>query len=74
MESTSENNPETAGSRKDLSHYSGAQQKMEGVHLVESRKGSRDWELFAEVAEGYEGKGAWELKKCQSSFLQWRGC
>lgn len=41
-----------------------AEQKMEGVHLVESQKaGGRDWELFAEAAEGYQGKGTWELKK-----------
>lgn len=43
-------------------NQSGAEKKMEGVHLVESKSGTRDWELFAESAEGYEGQGAWELK------------
>lgn len=46
----------------------GAKQKMEGVHLVESRQGARDWELFAETAEGYEGKGAWELQHVKVLF------
>ncbi|MFN7262322.1 MAG: LPS export ABC transporter periplasmic protein LptC [Pseudobdellovibrionaceae bacterium] len=45
-----------------------AQQKMKGVHLVESNSGERDWELFAEVAEGYEGKGSWLLKNVRVLF------
>jgi LPS export ABC transporter protein LptC len=39
----------------------GAQQKMQGVHLVESQKGARDWELFADQAEGFEGQGSWDI-------------
>ncbi|MCB0369740.1 MAG: hypothetical protein KDD45_09955, partial [Bdellovibrionales bacterium] len=34
-----------------------AEQKMDGVHLVEAQKGNRDWELFAEKARGYQGTG-----------------
>ena len=44
------------------------QQKMQGVHLVESRKGSRDWELFAGSAENSKGRGAWQLQKMKILF------
>jgi LPS export ABC transporter protein LptC/lipopolysaccharide transport protein LptA len=46
----------------------GAEQKMQGVHLVESSSGSRDWELFAKSAEGYNGKGIWELTDVKVNF------
>jgi LPS export ABC transporter protein LptC len=45
-----------------------AQQKMQGVHLVESQSGVRDWELFSESAEGQQGQGKWELKKVKVNF------
>ncbi len=41
---------------------------MEGVHYVESRSGNRDWELFAETAEGSEGSGEWDLKNVKVFF------
>ncbi len=44
------------------------QQKMQGVHLVESRKGARDWELFSEAAENSKGVGAWNLNKVRVLF------
>ncbi len=43
-------------------------QKMEGVHLVESQKGSRDWELYAENAIGTEDQGSWDLKKVKVHY------
>ncbi|MEK6773857.1 MAG: LPS export ABC transporter periplasmic protein LptC [Bdellovibrionota bacterium] len=46
----------------------GPQQKMEGVHLVESQKGSRDWELFAEKAIGTQDQGTWNLKKVKVQY------
>lgn len=45
-----------------------AEQKMDGVHLVEAQKGSRDWELFAEKARGYQGQGDWFLNKVKVQF------
>ena len=45
-----------------------AEQKMAGVHLVESQKGTRDWELFAKDAEGTQGNGAWLLKTVKVQF------
>jgi LPS export ABC transporter protein LptC len=45
-----------------------AEQKMDGVHLVEAQKGNRDWELFAEKARGYQGEGDWFLKKVKVQF------
>ncbi len=44
------------------------QQKMQGVHLVESQKGNRDWELIAESAENSQAKGAWNLKNVKVLF------
>ncbi|MBX2996648.1 MAG: LPS export ABC transporter periplasmic protein LptC [Bdellovibrionaceae bacterium] len=44
------------------------QQKMKGVHLVESSKGTRDWELYADAAEGFEGKGKWQIQKVKIMF------
>jgi LPS export ABC transporter protein LptC len=43
------------------------EQKMKGVHLVESQEGRRDWELFSAAAEG-QGKGAWDLKNVRVIF------
>jgi LPS export ABC transporter protein LptC len=54
--------------QQNLVGATGAEQKMEGVHLVESRSGTRDWELFAEAAEGYQGTGTWELKNVKVLF------
>lgn len=44
------------------------QQKVSGMHLVESRKGTRDWELFSEAAENTKGKGAWQLENVRVLF------
>lgn len=45
-----------------------AEQKMGGVHLVESQSGSRDWELFAVSAEGSQSGGKWNLKQVRVLF------
>lgn len=47
-----------------------ATQKMQGVHLVESHQGRRDWELFAAAAEGDQGAGAWRLKDVKVLFYK----
>lgn len=46
----------------------GAEKVMKDVHLVESKAGARDWELYAEAAEGYAGQGSWELKNVKVLF------
>lgn len=45
-----------------------ADQKVSGMHLVESQSGKRDWELFSESAEGSQGSGAWKLNKVRALF------
>lgn len=45
-----------------------AEQKMQGVHLVESQQGNRDWELFAVSAEGSQGLGNVKLKQVKVLF------
>lgn len=44
------------------------EQKMEGVHLVESQRGARDFELFAEKARGYQQEGDYFLNKVKVQF------
>lgn len=43
-------------------------QRMEGVHLVESQGGTRDWELFAVAAEGSQTAGTWKLRDVRVLF------
>lgn len=50
-----------------------AGRKMQGVHLVESQAGARDWELFADSAVGTEGKGTWDLKTVKVHFFSEKG-
>lgn len=47
-----------------------AAQKMQGVHLVESQQGRKDWELFANSAEGDQAAGAWKLKNVKVLFYK----
>ncbi len=50
------------------SESSEALQKASGIHLVESQKGSHDWELFAKDAEGNQGNVSWLLKTVKVQF------
>ncbi len=59
---------EQSGAQAGIPTNTGAEQVMQGVHFVESRSGNRDWEMFAEAAEGYQSKGTWELKKVKVLF------
>ena len=45
-----------------------ADQKMDGIHLVESTQGERDWELFSQKAEAFQDKGVWNLKSVKVIF------
>lgn len=44
------------------------EQKMGGVHLVESQSGNRDWELFSTSAEGSRDAGTWKLNQVKILF------
>jgi LPS export ABC transporter protein LptC len=60
---------EAAGKNANLDSSGGtADQKMEGVHLVESQQGNRDWELFSKAAEGSQGSGSWKLQQVRVLF------
>lgn len=43
-------------------------QRMGGVHFVESQLGLRDWELFAKSAEGSQAAGTWVLHQVRVLF------
>lgn len=45
-----------------------ADQVMQGVHLVESNGQVRDWELFANQAEGSQQTGKWSLSQVKVNF------
>ncbi len=57
-----------ASSVKPKSDPNEALQKASGIHLVESQKGSHDWELFAKEAEGTQGNISWLLKTVKVQF------
>lgn len=44
------------------------EQSMKGVHFVESHLGKRDWEIFADHANGDEKTNQWSLKKLKIIF------
>lgn len=44
------------------------EQSMKGVHFVESHLGKRDWEIFADHANGDEKTNQWTLKKIKIIF------
>ncbi len=46
-----------------------AQQSMRGVHLSESKSGSRDWELWADQAFTTEGGAIWKLLNVKVQFF-----
>lgn len=50
-----------------------ADQKMERVHLVEGLGSSKEWELFAQAAEGFIGQGIWNLQKVKVVFYATTG-
>jgi LPS export ABC transporter protein LptC len=70
----SKSEDETDGSKdkekdqgKDRTKSKVPSQKAKGIHLVETQQGSRDWELFAETAEGDESS-SWDLKNVRVLF------
>jgi LPS export ABC transporter protein LptC/lipopolysaccharide transport protein LptA len=44
------------------------QQKGEGIHIVESPSGTRDWELFSKVAQSYQNSSVWDLENVKLIF------
>jgi LPS export ABC transporter protein LptC/lipopolysaccharide transport protein LptA len=66
-----ENQDELTIQTKDEKNVHGsARQKMEGVHLVESQAGTRDWELFSETAETQQDSNRWQIKKVKVHFYR----
>ena len=63
---------DTAAPRKDLFDHR-ADQKMERVHLVEGLGSSKEWELFAQEAEGFAGQGVWNLQNVKVIFYAQTG-
>lgn len=51
--------------KKDLI---GPEQLMRGIHFVESDGNARDWEMYADSAEGSRGVGVWKIFKVKVHF------
>lgn len=64
-----EKKDDLAEKQKKLSQMSvNPEQTMKVIHLSESQKGNRDWELFAEIATGSQQKATWDLQKVRVQF------
>lgn len=46
-----------------------ADQIMHGVHLIETSDGQREWELWADRALGFSGKGSWNVERVRVVFF-----
>lgn len=54
--------------KKLLEKNQGPEQRMKKIQVVESQKGNRDWELFAEAAEGSQDQAIWHLQNVKVQF------
>jgi LPS export ABC transporter protein LptC/lipopolysaccharide transport protein LptA len=63
-----ESNEVAADSKTAASATNQIQQKMQGVHLVESQRGTRDWELFSKSAQSYQNSPIWDLENVRIVF------
>ncbi len=48
-------------------------QTMQGVHLVETGSGRKEWELDSETAQGFRDKGTWKLHGVKVKFFNTSG-
>jgi LPS export ABC transporter protein LptC/lipopolysaccharide transport protein LptA len=48
-------------------------QTMQGVHLVETGSGRKEWELDSQTAQGFRDKGTWKLKGVKVKFFSLSG-
>ncbi len=44
-------------------------QSMKGVHLIETRDGGKEWELWADQAVAFKAKAEWSLTKVRAIFF-----
>lgn len=47
-----------------------AEKRFGGVHFVEAKEGTRDWELFSDTAESFEATSEWKLKQVRALFFK----
>ncbi len=50
-----------------------ADQAIKGVNLIETRGGQREWELNADSALEFRGKGTWDVEKIRTKFFGNKG-
>lgn len=48
---------------------SGIEQLMRGAHLVETREGEKEWELWSDTATSYKQKAQWSLQTVKTQFF-----
>lgn len=59
---------ESHDNKKTQFEVNQVQQKAQGIHLVESQRGARDWELFSETAQSYQNKSVWDMEQVRLLF------
>lgn len=73
--------PEHVNARKDVESptkkpglgFDRAEQKMEGVHLVETRDGGKEWEVWADQAFGFKAENRWVLDHVKAEIFGDKG-
>lgn len=45
------------------------EQSMQGVHLIETSQGKKEWELWADKAVSLKDKDSWSLEKVKATFF-----
>lgn len=60
--------PQASSASSEARQTNQIQQKAQGIHLVESQHGTRDWELFSQTAQSYQNNTAWDLENVRILF------
>ena len=61
--------PDEPGETSPQGPDTGVEQLMRGAHLVETREGEKEWELWAETATSYKEKAQWALQTVKTRFF-----
>lgn len=51
----------------------GVQQKLQGLHLIESRQESKEWEVWGKEAVSYRADDTWQIKSIKILFFSEKG-
>lgn len=61
--------PQESSAAFDFQDQSHVEQKLTGLHLIESRQEEKEWELWSDEAKTYKNKNLWDLEKVKVRFF-----